>query len=624
LLAQGGEVEVTTTALQANATGGRGGMGSASGTSGSGGDAVLSEGAIQVLVSESQTSGQRGRLTGGSVTGVTRAEAAIGGTSTSLGGSGLQVRNADVDLASLSLTVETGGEQASTTPDFISVVGGTAKIGNLSLVTSGRASLFVDKGLLDVGELTLSAADFVADEEPPESAGLVRAQSASITTAADFRTSANMAVASAFALTAPGSISIADLTGGSLLTLSAQSGSVQLEDVEAANALSVTAGSTIGVNGQWSGPLVSLVSGDIAIGANGAVTSAGALSLRSTNAAGLAVGDRVGGTGYLLDNTEFGKLKGASILLAARSDATSAQDLVIGKLDIAGSQIGPDGSLGIGTSGDGGVIRIVGDVAATGYGSDQTIAFSTGLFQLDAATGSIGLTGSGGALAGLLEISADRVHVAEAAILDKLVTDPLYSGRAEDLNQAAAVQRPEGVLRAADITVFGASQLLVQNVGTKAIPAGILAADGDIIAPPVSAAALDAPPIGPVEMIINGQIAGEGGTVTGPAVWQAVTTGPDFDYALFTDNSSINGCLLSAATCGEPAPPPVIDPPRPDSLGEEPALADKLFTPEESACASSPANALVARCDLESDLLIEEPVAGSGNPALVGDGQGDR
>ena len=198
------------------------------------------------------------------------------------------------------------------------------------------------------------------------------------------------------------------------------------------------------------------------------------------------------------------------------------------------------------------------------------------------------------------------------------------------------MQRPNGVLRARDITVWNPVAVLVQNTGTLAVPAGVVASDGDIVAYGSSGSAgtgVRALPA-PVELIINGAISGENGLLTGVAVWDAVTKDVDFTPALFTATSSINGCLLSAATCVTPRPPaPPTDSPRPDvSFNSGPNIPDKLLPSSDDddgnggegdkSPIATPEKLVDAQA-LDKDQIIDEPVAGSGNPAMMGGDTGE-
>ena len=113
-------------------------------------------------------------------------------------------------------------------------------------------------------------------------------------------------------------------------------------------------------------------------------------------------------------------------------------------------------------------------------GTDQSVGFTTGTFELDAATGLLSLESAPGVLGGELFLNAAHIHVASGDILDQLADDPQYDGYQDDLNAPAAVQRPDGVIRAASIDIeFGdagegeLNTLYVQNTGTDG-PAGRL------------------------------------------------------------------------------------------------------------------------------------------------------
>ena len=243
----------------------------------------------------------------------------------------------------------------------------------------------------------------------------------------------------------------------------------------------------------------------------------------STNATQALIGDGLTGSGYALSNAEFGRIEGGSVFILARGDASAAQDMLIGDLTVtgpsAGSTIESSEGILVFATGDidgetpGGVIRVVGDVIATGFGSGNAIEFYADRFELDAATGSVAITSSGGALARRAR-SLCRPDPCRrvASILDQLAADPQYAGYQDDLNAPATVQRPEGVLNAATIWIESDNlqNILIQNTGTEESPAGFLAQevfvndDDEIAGPP-----------GSIDVVVNGQLQTEGGTLTG-------------------------------------------------------------------------------------------------------------
>lgn len=350
-----------------------------------------------------------------------------------------------------------------------------------------------------------------------------------------------------------------------------------------ANSIEASAGGLATINGMWSAPNVELWSNDIDIAAGAGIDAgnSGLIRLVSTNATQALIGDGLTGTGYRLTNAEFGRLSAGNVEIGARGDASAAIDMLIGDLSITGPQAGstiddPNGSVVFATGNPqtqvaGGVIRITGNVNATGFTDTNALEFYTGRFELDAATGSINILGSGTDLSGELYIEADRIHVASGTILDQLAADPHYAGYVDDINAPAAVQRPEGVVRAGSIDVLPSEAILVQNTGTEDTPAGFLTfADG-----PFEFAGETS---GPIEVIINGHIITEGGTLTGVAVRDFLADGANL--SLFADNSMINGCLLAGDCGGGPIFPPEFTP-TPGIQDEITLFEDNLLPPPD-------------------------------------------
>ena len=422
--------------------------------------------------------------------------------------------------------------------------------------------------------------------------------------------------------------------------------------------LNVFAGGTATVDGIWSSPQgVYVTSNDIDIAAEGGIESFDVI-LTSTNAARTIIGDGVDLTGYHLSEAEYNRLSGGVIQVATDQSLGANPQLIIGDLTVQGSGTGTEYQFETSDSDSGnwvGSVRIVGDAVFNGMTDFDDVFFTTDRFEVDAATGQLALTGNGTDLAGSLSIEANHIHVASGDILDQLASDPQYDGYQNDLNAPADTPRPEGVIRAGTIELeFGTSEglktLYVQNTGTSETPAGFLVTDqiffgedGEFTPPP-----------GSVDLIINGQIVTEGGTLTGIDVRDAMVEDQG-DLTPFTANSTINGCLLVGScvevppnnplppdftpTPGiqdeivligdEPAPPPefgnedVIDdndeetedtspivPPEPlfdtSELGEPEATGNPAFN---TTMRSNPG--LVEEGD------VDDPVSGGGNPALM-------
>ena len=171
------------------------------------------------------------------------------------------------------------------------------------------------------------------------------------------------------------------------------------------------------------------------------------------------------GTGYALSNAEFGRISGGDITIISGGYGGDA-DTLIGDLTITGP--GPSGNIRsngggltfvtLDESGNGldGTLRVVGECRRDRLrGRQLPVVPDRDISNSTPRPASVSITGSGTALGGILEIVADDIFVASAAILAKLAANPTYSGYIAELNAPAAVQRPDGVIRAASIELDG-------------------------------------------------------------------------------------------------------------------------------------------------------------------------
>ncbi|MGE8132022.1 hypothetical protein ACQKO5_00330 [Novosphingobium subterraneum] len=441
------------------------------------------------------------------------------------------------------------------------------------------------------------------------------------------------------------------------------------------NDIKIEAAGTATVARRWLATQVRIMSGDISIIDNGNATlptgqtilsgiqtaETGFVDLISNSTRTALIGDGLAANGgYALSNAEIGLVSTGELVIAAVDRSANATDMLIGNVSlVAGGAIGSTNVAGttgrvIFASGElqteipGGAIRVVGAITGTGFGQSNVLEFTTGRFELDAATGSINLTsasqsGTTAPLGGVLEINADHIHVASGSILEKLAADPFYEGRIAELNAPASVQRPEGVLRSLGLDLYPTGTLYIQNTGTTLNPAGFLAdADlTDVTAPTNSAA-------GSISIVVNGAFQTPDGIVTGAAAHGLVVNSPNADFTPFTADSQINGCLFSVASCAsamegpdtigsisgqiaiistqtlgstpaftkEPAAPTT------DAEGDDPAQEQQgeRATEGEDAASSpiAPPPQLIDSRPLDPVGQIEQPVAGSGNPALIG------
>lgn len=430
------------------------------------------------------------------------------------------------------------------------------------------------------------------------------------------------------------------------------------------NRIDVISNAGVTVAQRWFAPAVQIFSGDITIVGNGAglpqslptgirTTQDGTVGIASISASPALIGDGLSGSGFALSNAEIALISTGRLTIAATDIPANAVDMQIGLLDLTvGSSIGSGtvvGSAGrlifatgnASTQALSGAIRVTGAINGTGFGSGNVLEFSTGRFELDATTGSISLASTGTTLGGIAEFNAANIHVASATILDRLAANPLYTGRIADLNAPAAVQRPDGVLRALGLDFYPTGTLYIQNTGTALNPAGFFAdiEFTDVTAPANAQA-------GSVSVVVNGAFQTPTGIVAGVDAHALAVAEAD-DLAPFSADSQINGCLFSVAECIAPV---AVDEGEPDvigaisaqfevgandPLGSTPAFteepADETGEPDEEdaqvqlpvedvgqASPIVPPMSIINDGPLDTQSEIEEPVTGGGNPALIG------
>lgn len=466
------------------------------------------------------------------------------------------------------------------------------------------------------------------------------------------------------------------ISGGAIVgrLVAAAGGDFTGGGIRAFGGIEVESGGQVTVAQRWGAPEVRIVSADLAIIDNGTATGptgqqilsgirtseTGEVDLISNSSRTALIGDGLTGVGYALSAAEIGLVSTGRLLIAAVDQIANPTDMLVGNLTLtAGGSIGA--SVGAGTTGriilasgnlqsqtPGGALRVVGTINGTGFGRGNVLEFTTGRFELDAVTGAINLTsatqsGTTSALGGIIEINAPNIHVASAAILEKLAADPLYAGRIGDLNAPAATPRPDGVLRALGLDLSPTGTLYIQNTGTALNPAGFFSdlAFTDVNAPAGASA-------GSLSVVVNGAFQTPNGIVTGAAAHDLVVNDPETNLTPFSADSQLNGCAfnLKACTMVMEGPDPVasiasqiaiiatatlgstpafVEEPAGTGGGAEPddpAQEQQQEQATESEAAASapiaPPPQLIDSRPLDTSSQIEQPVSGSGNPALIG------
>ena len=548
------------------------------------------------------------------------------------------------------LAITTGALSAAERIDLTS--GASLSFGDITT----RGGLFIDSG----GSLTT---------------GNVQARQIGLKAVGDITTGSLTASDSVFAnsggsIAFNGAVQARSIRAASAMNFSA--GAITFPSSQSlTNDLLISAGGLIAVNGAWRADFISLKSNDIDIASTGTLT--GFVDLISTNRTMAVIGDisstgatQPGSGAYRLTDAEFDRISGGFSFGAL--DNAGEVDLLIGDLSVDATRFSADGEVFV-YSGDSrnddelvGRIRVDGNLAITGVANGTPgeesffVGFFSKSFELNAATGSVTIAGANGALAGALEIEADNIHVASDAILLKLRADPFYEGSVQELNSAAAVQRPDGVLRANSIELEGNRTIYIQNTGSTVVPAGFVTrVDNDGEGTSIGPEDRDPSPSSEqFKIVINGKVQTETGLVTGKAAFDLIIAAARADldpgevFGIGLDpGSTLNGCGITTGVCAFSQSDPVssissevrlaivnqlADAPVPDVIEEAADSATESADDEASQSAEdedeaeadeasspiAPPAPLINTRSLNPAVRVVEPVAGSGNPALIG------
>lgn len=341
--------------------------------------------------------------------------------------------------------------------------------------------------------------------------------------------------------------------------------------------LNVTARNLISVGGVANGTAIDLRSTDIAVNTtSGRIGEQGRTTLAQLTNTGTGV-TTIGGagvtTGYSLSNAEAQRIfAGDIIITAARTIAPStgtvaplndaAPDVVLDALTLTGAtgqtgatagNIGATGRLRIETPGK---LRTVGAVAISNLASANRFQINAAQsIEVDAATGSVSLSGAGGALGGTIELTAPSVIAASLTAIGSVAT--AADGRAVSdrlaINDNAISDI--GTFSADSIVVNVSNGFFVQNSGIKELSAfsfgdrrGITVGAGGLTINAASAA---------TRIFVSGrQLQTNGSFITGIDFLRAQTINgtriqlSTFPPTPFDPASTINGCaIVSASTC---------------------------------------------------------------------------
>lgn len=384
--------------------------------------------------------------------------------------------------------------------------------------------------------------------------------------------------------------------------------------IDAGTAVDVTAQGLIAVSQRAVGQTITFRSADLDLGTQGVLGTAArttAITLINNGQSGMLLGDGLTGqTGYRLSNAEFGNIHSGGDLTI-----NAGPSLQVGTLTgTAGSTVAANGVSTDGQIGATGTLRLItagtasfgGAVTMNGMAGNTLAIDASGGTFIDAAAGSIRLL-EGQGRGGTLSVSgASLVAVtgaARAAIAD--LTDLGAISKRLDANDGVAAGRT--VIEAGALDVGVGQRFLVQNTaaGTAYDDRRGLVVD----ALTIRAGGTQAP----TQIAINGIVGGQTGLAAIPRI--SVN-------GAFATGSTVNGCLLANPGSCDSTPKRVddgdvrnvivtyLDPPpgtntvpTADSFTQSPLVQINEITPPGFAP------------------LIDEPVTGTGNDDLLGDGQ---
>lgn len=421
-----------------------------------------------------------------------------------------------------------------------------------------------------------------------------------------------------------GSITIAGpVTTGRIQA--AAGGNLAVDDVTAGSDVTLGAGGLATFNGTVSSPTITVTSGDIDIAEGASLGVSGVTNLLTLNAIshGLPIvlgddGSSDGGASGQYHLNEDGEIRATSVVINAQGAVDGfSPDVQVGDANIEGSATSGGGITNV-TVNTGGSVFVNGQVDFANAGATDTLTINAGhVIEVNTDSGGIEMTDSAGALSGVLTLKADNIWVASRSILDQLETDVNFAGRDTALATNSGTANQDGFVRAGTVTATVADSLLVQNSGTADLFAGIDTGAGGLSVTNTGTV--------PATLIVFGrQTTGTGTVITNQDFLGTVAlTGTGG----FTDDSSVNGCVIGG-TCGEAPTTPGID--MASILGpldetNSPSDEDKKKKDKgdesDDGSGNDPSLRLINTTPINNAPPIDEPVTSGGDVVVGGNVQ---
>ncbi|WP_446653160.1 beta strand repeat-containing protein [Blastomonas sp.] len=443
-----------------------------------------------------------------------------------------------------------------------------------------------------------------------------------------------------------GSVSIGATTTGTLLGASTGTFSAN-STITAGTRISLDVGGTAVFGGLAVAPTIAISSGDIAFSQAGGLGNAntGTITLTANRSGSVVLGgttsDSQSSGTYALDGSEISRIRAQNIVINAPNVSSTGTGVEIRALTMNGSSAssgvnlnGAEGSLTINTSG---TIRVNGNAVFNSMAATNRVSLNANRVEINADSGGLFLNGS--SPGGILSINANNIHIASASLLERLAENVNFTGRDNALGLPIATSRPDGVIQASSLRFTVGSTLLIQNTGTSLLNAGFFGRVGSFQVTPRSSQSQGTPSL--IDLVIYGQLLDTGdlvrnGTSVRDLIFPRSTSSSGQDSggpSGFTSTSSVNGCLLSAISCGgggitEQGPTVVVHagppPPKPAAEREQKQEQEEAEAAAEEAARGEaaprrpimPPVTIVNTRRLGVEPIIDEPVTSGGNPNL--------
>ncbi len=286
---------------------------------------------------------------------------------------------------------------------------------------------------------------------------------------------------------------------------------------------------------------------DIAI-IGGARLSASTLNLRSSNLNDAAVlGGTSDGLGYSLTQDEIELLDVNNfIFFAPKSISSSFYDVIIDDVDLSGSLIGGASNIKFETDGNVGIIGNIHYQSASE--NDKLYLFSNGEIEIDIDQGgSIHISDDLFNISGSLFIEGKGISAVSGDAIALIRNNPNDPILLELLNTVDDSKVVTNFVSAGSVEIFAENYILMKNAGVDGLAGGIAVGSGGLTVGRTGGEATTA-----LLAVVHGlQQTGET-QITNEDFFESVDFGPNVD-ANFTNNSTLNGCNIVAASCGPTA-----------------------------------------------------------------------